>query len=237
MGQYELIDERFVLPTPAGVYYATASNKAESSRRLLLALMAQTESQLLTLDKLCSLSGIDSRGTALELLHRMQSLGWLESYDKVCKAPAGSLEYFLPSLLAELCSTQKALLADHQGFHLATHGFTHEAAEELSALSADLASLRLRHGDLLFNNLNLNTHAFGLIDAAGDCQLGFWPLYIGNSSFALVMSGIPQFNQQNFTRLVWALTNRYAANDFEVALDPNDLIGDEVNQKRVIKNV
>ncbi len=237
MEQYELIDERFVLPTPAGVYYATASNKAESSRRLLLALMTQTESQLLTVDKLCSLSGINHRDTALELLHKMQNLEWLESYEKTRDAPTGPLEHLLPSLLAELCSTQKALLADHQGFHLATHGFTHEAAEELSALSADLASLRLRHRNLLFNNLNIKTHALGLIDAAGDCQLGFWPLYIGKNCFTLVMSGIPQFNQPNFTKLVWTLTNRYAANDFETTSSSNDIFDDKTGQNITTENV
>jgi len=217
MEKYELTDEKHVLPTPAGVYYATSSNQRELSGDTLLAMLTQSESRLLTIERFRAWSQTGDRHLALELLHRMQRLGWLESFDHPQKAPAGSLEDILPPLLVALSSSGKALLADQQGFNLASHGFTHEAAEELSALSADLASLRLRHGDLLFNNLAVKTHAFGLIDAAGNSQLGFWPLYIGKSYFTLVMSGMPRFNQPGFTSLVWALTNRYAANDFESA--------------------
>ncbi|HED39842.1 MAG TPA: hypothetical protein ENJ13_05385 [Chromatiales bacterium] len=214
MSQYELDNEKFVLPSPAGVYYATASNQSDLSRGLLLALMTQVDSQPLTKEKLINWLSIDCIETTFELLHKIQQLGWLASSQEKQSAPAGALEEIIPPLLAVLSSSSKALLADQQGFNLASSGFTHEAAEELSALSADFVSLRMRHGTLLFNNLNIKTQAMGLIDAAGNSQLGFWPLYIGKHCFTLVMSGIPQFNQPAFTNLVWLLTNRYAANDF-----------------------
>jgi len=230
MSQYELDDEMFVLPSPAGVYYATSSNQTDLSRGLLLALMTQIDSQFITKEKLFNWLNIDNHETTFELLHKIQQLGWLKSYSEKQSAPSGALEQIMPPLLAELSSTNKALLADQQGFNLASHGFTHEAAEELSALSADLVSLRLRHGNLLFNNLNIKTQALGLIDAAGNSQLGFWPLYIGKHCFTLVMSGIPQFNQPNFTNLVWMLTNRYAANDFTAASSIYDLfVQDKTN--------
>lgn len=224
MKKYELIDNRHVLPTPAGVYYATASNQTELTRSLLLTLISKPESEQLTIDKLCTLSQSSDSDVALELLDRMQRLSWLASYEHPQLAPAGSLETILPPLLTALCSTGKVLLADQQGFTLASCGFTHEAAEELSALSADLASLRLRHSDLLFSNLAIRTHAFGLVDAAGNSQLGFWPLYIGKSQFTLCMRGIPRFNQPEFTQLAWALTNRYAANDFVPAESEDNVI-------------
>lgn len=223
MSQYELDNEKFVLPSPAGVYYATSSDQSDLSRGLLLALMTQIESQLITEEKLFNWLNVNCHETTFELLHKIQQLGWLTSFSEKQAAPSGALEQILPPLLAELSSTNKALLADQQGFNLASHGFTHEAAEELSALSADLVSLRLRHGNLLFNNLNIKTQAMGLIDAAGNSQLGFWPLYIGKHCFTLVMSGIPQFNQPNFTNLVWMLTNRYAANDFTADSSIHDL--------------
>ena len=221
MNKYELIDEKHVLPTPAGIYYATSSNQSEVTRKLLLAMVSQSESQRLTMENLCGQIKMDE-DSALETLHRMQRLGWLETHEQAQQAPSGSIEDIFPPLLRALSSTGKTLLADQQGFNLASNGFTHEAAEELSALSADIASLRLRHGNLLFKNLSIKTHAFGLVDAAGNSQLGFWPLYIGDSYFTLAMSGVPRFNQSDFTNLVWALTHRYATSVFEPSSLNND---------------
>ncbi len=213
MSQYELIDTRFVLPSPAGTYYAISNHQEERSRGLLLALMTQANSQRISTETLSIWLDDDNIETSLALLHKIQQLGWLRPDDEQSSAPTGALEEIIPPLLATLCNTEKTLLADHQGFTLAAHGFTHEAAEELSALSADLIALRLRHGSLLTKNLKLNTQAIGLIDAAGNSQLGFWPLHIGKHCFTLVMSGIPQFNQTSFTNLIWLLTTRYGSND------------------------
>jgi len=213
MSQYELIGTRFVLPSPAGAYYATSSNQEEVSRGLLLALMTQASSQKISADTLSTWLESDDLETSLALLHKIQQLGWLRPNDGQTSAPTGSLEEIIPPLLAVLCDTGKSLLADHQGFTLAAHGFTHEAAEELSALSADLIALRVRHGSLLTKNLKLNTQSVGLIDAAGNSQLGFWPLHIGKHCFTLVMRGIPRFNQASFTNLIWLLTNRYGSSD------------------------
>lgn len=213
MASYELIDEQHVLPSPAGAYYATSSHQADLARSFLLLLMANKQSQLLTVEKTISMTRSDDLETALQTLHRIQQLGWLETYTTEQKAPEGALEQLLPPLLEKLSINGKVLLADQQGFYLATHGFAHETAEELSALSADLASLRIRHRELLSNNLSLKSEALGVIDAAGNSQLGFWPLYIGKHCFTLVMSDIPHFNQPEFTTLVWALTSRYGADE------------------------
>ena len=48
------------------------------------------------------------------------------------------------------------------------------------------------------------------MDAAGNSQLGFWPLFIDTQRFALILQGVPRFNQPVFTELVWALSTRYA---------------------------
>ena len=101
------------------------------------------------------------------------------------------------------------MLADRQGFYLGTAGFTHETAEELSALSADLASLHQRHSGLLANNLGIGSGAWGVIDAAGNSQVGFWPLYVGEQRFALVLAGVPRMNQQALVNLIWILNQRY----------------------------
>ncbi len=222
MSEYEFVENRFFLPSPAGVYYATSSNQKELTRGLLLALMMGEDSQAISQETLSSWLGTNDE-TALALLYKAQQLGWIRSYDKKISVPSGSLEKLLPPLLAELSSTKKTLLADHQGFNLASHGFTHEAAEELSAMSADLSALRDRHKDLLSKNLNIKTEAIGLIDADGNSQLGFWPLHIGKHCFTLVMSGIPRFNQNSFTHLIWMLINRYASSEFFASSSVRDI--------------
>ena len=211
MGNYRLKPGHYLLPSPAGAFHAVASGRRDPARRLLLALMRENESPLAEPARLRHWSGCESDEEALELLYRMQSLGWIEAAKGPRQAPGGALETVLPQRLARLAATGKALLADQQGFHLASSGFHHEAAEELSALSADLAALHQRHAGLLDNNLGLPSAAWALVDAAGNSLLGCWPLHVGAQRFTLVLDGEPRLNQQAFTETVWALNKRYAA--------------------------
>lgn len=201
------------MPTPAGAYYAVTSARPNPARRLLYALMGRQHSRRAEAALLPRWSGSSDEQEALELLYRMQDLGWVQGETEAREAPDGILEEILPSLLRVLSGDGKALLADQQGFHLAGTGFAHEAAEELSALSADLSSLHLRHEGLLQNNLGISTTAWAMVDAAGNSQLGCWPLHIGEQCFSLVLSGLPQFNQQAFTDMVWLLSKRYAPSE------------------------
>jgi hypothetical protein len=120
------------------------------------------------------------------------------------------LEAILSGYLSKLSENGKALLADKQGFYLASHGFPHEVAEELSALSADIATVHDRRSGLLMNNMGLASHAWAVVDAFGNSQVGFWPLFIDKNRFVIAISGVPHFNQPEFVSLVWALTIRYA---------------------------
>jgi len=209
MAEYQITENCYLLPTPAGAFYATADHSDEPARRLLLALISAEQSPLLSVPQLCKWTGIKNQEDVLELLYRVQKLGWIQGDDQPRQAPAGTLERTLPEMLAGFCSSGKALLADNMGFYLACHGFSHETAEELSALSADLSSLYKRHQGLLKNNLGQNSAAWAIVDAAGNGQLGFWPLHIGRQRFVLVLSGVPQLNQFNFVEMIWALSKRY----------------------------
>ncbi|NOY62268.1 MAG: hypothetical protein GXP10_03765 [Gammaproteobacteria bacterium] len=210
MSNYRAIANRYMMPTPAGAYYAATARSTDEPRKLLLTLFAQDESPLFDVEKLreWNIGGGDEG--FFDLIHRMQKLGWIQGNQKKSAAPEGTLEEAVPEMLSTLSGSGKALLADSQGFYLATHGFPHEAAEELSALSADLAMLRERHSGLLVNNLGLGMNAWGLVNASGNSQLGFWPLYIGGHRFVLVLAGLPHLNQPAFTNLVWLLGRRYA---------------------------
>ncbi len=209
MSTYQFIENSYILPTPAGTYYAVSTDSDDKTRMFLLGLLSQSSSQALTQEFLLRATQLKTEQEAMELLYRAQGLGWVQGETQPREAPVGILEEALPAILGKLSSSRKVLLVDNQGLFLSAHGFSYELAEELSALSADLSSLYQRHERLLKNNMNIGASAWALVNSHGDSQLGVWPLYIGNSQFNLVMTGVPQFNQQAFVDLVWILSKRY----------------------------
>lgn len=209
MTQFKLIEGLYLLPSPAGAFQAVSSAANDRPRQFMQRLLQQTQAPELSIGQLVRLSGLDDESKALELLHHCQRLGWVQGVDSPLEAPQGALEDILPGLLAEITENGKVLLADEQGFYLSCSGFNHETAEELSALSADLASLHKRRSGLLLNNMGITSHAWALVDVFGNSQIGFWPLFIGTHSFVVAITGIPHFNREAFMYLVWALSIRY----------------------------
>jgi len=200
--------ETFILPSPAGAYYCISSNEAEPARLFLQQLMIGTDTLPYNSETLSELFK-ESPDIQSEVLYHIKKLKFLQSYPQTQVIPGGTIEESLPDILKLLSSNGKALLADGHGFYLSGTGFTHEAAEELSALSGDLGSLYNRHHGIIKGNLNINSGAFALVDAAGYSQLGFWPIYIGDILFMLVISGVPHLDQKAFVHLVWILHKRY----------------------------
>lgn len=209
MSDYELVPGLYIAPSPAGAYHAVSGPKMDAPRRLLLHLMSVNVSPALTPDLLADVEGLESENP-LEYLHRMQSMHLIEGFRDPRAMPTESIENAMPGLLGQLAGAKgKALLADEQGFYLSSHGFRHETAEELAALAADLDSLNQRHQGLVGGNLSLDTSAWGLLGAGGNSELGFWPLYIGNARFSLVLMGLPRLNKSAIVDLIWMLVNRY----------------------------
>ena len=206
---YQLSDKIYVSPTPAGAYFCVSADADVPTRKILQSLLKRKETLPISVEDLMEWSGLNDQEQALALLYRMQSLNWLEGLEEKKVAPEESIEELLPELLRCLSDSGKVLLADEQGFYLSTQGFPHETAEELSALSADLFSLYERHQGLLKNNLGLETSAWAMVDAAGNGQVGFWPLFVGNHRFVLVVNGVPLLNQAALMKLIWVLSIRY----------------------------
>ncbi len=210
MTRYQLQENLHVVPSPAGAYYAVSRAEEEVPRRLLRKLLTLPSSPQLSVEGVCEWAGMEDEESAMELLSHIQTLGWIEGMESPVTPPEGRLEDTLPDLLAPLSGNGKVLLADDQGFYLCSRGFAHETAEELSALSADLATLHERHAGLLKSNLGLRSNAWAVVDAAGNSEVGFWPMYIGEQRFVLVAGGVPRLNQPAVTQLIWALSIRYA---------------------------
>lgn len=207
---YNITEGLYLYPTPAGAYYAAFTNENDKSRKFLRQIFLQPVTPVLNLDNLQKMTGINDSQKCYELLHHCQKLNWIQGLETEREFPSDLLENILPALLNKMSGCGKVLLADMQGFYLASHGFPHEVAEELSALSADIATIYERRSGLLTNNLGIASHAWAIVDVFGNSQIGFWPLFIGKNRFVIAISGVPYFNQPEFVDLIWALSMRYA---------------------------
>ena len=212
MNKYTLVDKLHVYPTPAGAYYALSSAEENKTRYFLKRLLQQQQTPSLNVENLLMLTNFDDEEKAFELLHHCQRLGWVQGLPLAIQPPDGKLEEILPLMLNKISDKGKVLLADHQGFYLASSGFSHEVAEELSALSAEISTLHLRRSGLLMSNMGLGSHAWGVVNATGKSQVGFWPIFIGAHRFVITVLGTPHFNQPEFVSLAWALSIRYSLN-------------------------
>lgn len=215
MSEYILTENLYMGITPGGTYYAVQDNSEEPGRLFLHRLFQEASTPLFTVDVACELSGYKKK-RALEFVHWMQEAGLVQGLEHLESAPEETLERLLPQLLRTLSDEGKAILAESRGLYLGSAGFTHEAAEELAALSANLTAVYARHKELLQGNLGYRQRAWGLVDASGNSEVGFWPLYIGKNRFTLIIGGVPQFNQPGFKRLVWALEMRYGNTEIPV---------------------
>ncbi len=210
MSNYDLVDGLFLYPTPSGAYFAVASPEDGRSRNFIKRLLELPETPPLNVKTLMNLMGEKSESKALDLLRHCQKIGWVQGVESKIESPQGLLDEILPDLLKKVSETEKVLLADEHGFYWARSGFPHEVAEELSALSAEIATVHRKRSGLLVKNLGIESYAWAIVDAFGNSQTGFWPIHIGGNRLVIIISGIPHFNQPDFVTLIWALSIRYA---------------------------
>lgn len=210
MSDYKLIKDAHVGVTPAGAFYACSWRDLTAARKFLFALLDCASSPTLSTDQVCQWADTDNPVEAMELLYRLQSMGWIRGVRDAQSAPDAHMERAVPALLEELAADGRAMLADSQGFFLAASGFPHETVEALAALSADIAALAARHETLVRENLGIDSAAWSVVDAAGNSRIGFWPLFFGTQTFVLALAGEPCLYRDAFAQLVWGLKRRYA---------------------------
>ncbi|PIE01362.1 MAG: hypothetical protein CSA79_00610 [Thiothrix nivea] len=208
MSEYILSENLYLSATPGGAYYAVQDNATEPGRNFLHQLLKEPETPLFNVEVACKLSGLNKK-RALEFVHWLQEAGLISGREQPEVASEEALERALPDLLRTFSDEGKAVLAESQGLYLGSAGFPHEAAEELAALSANLSEVYERHKELLSGNLGYRQRAWGLVGAGGNSEVGFWPVYIEQNRFTLIIEGVPQLNQIAFRNLIWALEIRY----------------------------
>ncbi len=199
----------FIEPTPIGTYFAINSKEDSELHKLLRYLLKLPETPYLDnklLQECRAITGIEDIKTVIkEALKRR--LVTLTKHDTVIWET--SLEIALPELFREMTDKGKILLADEQGLCLGQIGFDVKASEQLAALSADIAIIQERH-ELALKEINEFGNIWGMIDPIEKHQVSFWPIFIGNHRFVLVLAQKTVLNQPVFTRLIRILSMRYA---------------------------
>ena len=206
MHNYQLRDDIHIIPTPLGAYYATSSPKFGPARELILGMMASDSTQTVSAETLRRYTG---SADPLQLLYRMESVRWIKGLAEAERLAALHIEADVPHLLGQLSSSGMALLADVQGFYLVYEGFSPELAEKLAIFAAEVAVIQSKHAELIQSGFQLSTPAMAVVDNSGFSELGFWPLYIGEYKFMLVVSGMPHFEREAYMHLIWSLCRRY----------------------------
>lgn len=207
--EYELAGDLYILPTPAGAYFAISSPEDTRVRRLLLALLRYRSSPHVDTEFLCRCLETDDEQEALEVLHRAQSLAWIEGYTEIRDVPGLGVGQELHQLLPRLSSVGKGLIIDWNGLSLASCGIDDATADTLAALGADLIGVQERHAERMAQHLGQVSHGWAAVDAYGSSRIGAWPLYVGDKRMLLVLLGEPYLNDQSFLALVWLLIENY----------------------------
>ncbi len=205
----------YLLPSPAGAFYAISSPQPDAMRRLLLALMTETVTPKIVLSDLAQKIGADSERDVLELLHQAQTLAWIQGFAEPQRIPGQHVARAMKRLLAPLSAIGKGLLVDWNGFAFASNGIDDETASVLSALATDIAAVERRHADRLRQTLGVSSQGWAAVDAYGASRIGAWPLFVSEHRFLIVLQGEPRLNQPEFVKLVWLLVSRYGGRALE----------------------
>lgn len=201
-------DTQYLQVTPSGAFFATVSSQPDDARALLLQLLSATSPVEYSPELFAELAYLEPE-MADKLFRVLLAKRFIALSKEQPSLPDGSLETTLKEVLPTLSVAGRVVLADDQGFCLASSGFDADHADALAALSADMISFHQRHQPLLNNDLQLLGHSWGMLDPVGQSQLGIWMIHVGIQSFALVISDQPCLNKPQFVDLLSALASRY----------------------------
>ncbi len=202
-------NNQFIALTPIGAYYAVNSRKDSSLHRLLRYLLTMPTTPQLDEQTLQECSKYTQIVDILAIVKQAIKNRLIMTSSQATSISETALETVLPKLFSELADKGKILLADDQGLCLGQIGFDINASEQLAALSADIAIVQQRHETAL-KDINEFGNIWGMINPINKHQVSFWPIFIGNHRFVLVLAQKMSLNQLAFTRLIQILSIRYA---------------------------
>ena len=160
---------------------------------------------MITTENLSAWAQAEDSHEALTLLYRLQRLEFLYGEEQPSSMMVKVTAEGFEDILGQLSDNDKALLVDQDGFYFANIGFNHETAEEVANLASEATRLVEKHSLLVKNNLNIYHNAIGICDPSGQSELSFFPLYVGDIKYILVIAGMPLLNSEAFVTLVRSL--------------------------------
>lgn len=200
----DIVKKSFLKVTPAGCYHAVESGEPTIVRMLLQQILSTAVTPTFS----------DFTNSEQQSILTLAESGFLGFDSTHTTLPGGNLSELLPQVLPALSERQRVVLSEaRQGLFIDYVGVSRDQAEEIAALAASLRSLSEGHVGLLTEQLSTPSLAFGVIDPAGNSDIGFWPLHIADKVFTLTILGIPRLNAVEFRLLVWALIERYGADN------------------------
>lgn len=200
---------KYLLPSAGGIYHLVCQPGQTSAKKLFSDILRRRRTRVIAVDDVQRIMEIDSRQQFAEEMQTILTLGWLEEHDTPLQLPEDALEELLPQLLTALSSTGHTFLSDSHGFPLFSSGFPRKDVESLSAMSAQFSTIYDKYHQVIQRTANSPTQAWGMIDAAGNSNMGIWPINVGDHSFNLLIQGVPRLDHPNFVILVWLLYSRY----------------------------
>ena len=205
-------DGRYASVTPAGCYHVVEGGAPTAAREALTARCCAPPRRR---------RSTRSDGGVASELRGLVDAGLVALREEVERLPSGTIAELLPSVLPALSERGRVVLTESgQGFFLDYVGVGREEAEEIAVLASGLRATADRSSVLLGDALDVHSRAFAVVDPAGNSEIGFWPLRIGDNEFTLTILGIPRFNSPQFRLLVWALVERYGQDGAERRPDP-----------------
>lgn len=204
-----LQDNKYLFPSTAGVYHLVCQPNETSAKKLFSDILRRKQTRVINAHDLQCIMELETHQQFAEEIQVMLSLGWLEEHDTPLLLPDDALEDLLPQLLTVLSSTGHTFLSDSHGFPLFSSGFSQKDVESLSAMTAEFNTAYDKHHEVIQRTAQSPTQAWGMIDAAGNSNMGIWPINIGSHGFNLLIQGVPNLDHPNFVILVWLLYSRY----------------------------
>jgi len=188
----------FLVPTPAGAWYAASTDRDPARRALLLALLRGGGSFPFSLNTIMRWTGLTDRKVIAGVLFALQREGLLEGDSSPLVPPQGPLSTVLAELLVRLGNGGTMVLAEPAGLCVAYAGTSQEQAELLAARVAAL--------DPRLRRLAAEDHGWSLGDERSESRLSVRPVLLLPFRFLLVSDATADLNSEPFVNLVCALS-------------------------------
>lgn len=199
----------YLIPTDSGARYAVAAAQLNPLRALLYAMIQSPSITTSDLQQFIDDHLLDSRKAVAAVLYKLQRLGLISSEESPIELPQADAIGGLEQYLGQISSEGRALLADRNGFVMASHGFKNEVARELAAAGTDMTPMGERISGEMEQDENAEQEIWELsVNRKGD-KITFMRLYIGPLPFLVVIGGQLDTKPNVFLQLMAILIHRY----------------------------